>query len=143
MIRRLLADAKNTAVTDAMAEALLEQRGQQGVATILQVLGSPVCEEQEDTAFHLSMRLLQAWTKDLDVGATLEQFIELPDARPELLGALEFVGWASRDHPPTSRSFARVRELTESSELRVREAALYALEDIRRGRLRIHRTDIS
>jgi hypothetical protein len=128
IVVRLLGDAANTAVSDAMAHALLEQQRENGVLPILRVLGSPIAVRQTDTAHHLSMQLLEAWAGDVDVGAVLDRILAQSVSAPELIGALEFVEWASPDHPPERQTVSLIESLAQSLDPRVAAAASDALQ---------------
>ena len=123
VVLRLLGDASDTAVSEAMAQSLLEHRRENGVLPILRVLGSPIAELQEDTAFHLSMVLLQAWGDGVDVGGVLHETLARSAGAPELVAALEFVAWAAPVQLPGAETLSLIRTLTQHPDPLVAEAA--------------------
>ena len=140
---RLLQDPRDTAVTEAMVEALLEKRGEAAVPLIVSALASDP-DEQHDEQDHGSggdyivRGLSNARADGIDVHGAIARVVLESNDRQELVGALDAIDWFAQsggfDAPP--ELLIRLQKLVQEPYYAIRALAWQALEALSPRRTR-------
>jgi hypothetical protein len=137
IVLRLLCDARDTAVPQAMAESLVEARGEAAISLLLRALGADIPADADDhghqeAAEYTLNGLSRLWVEGVDVDAALTTTLLEAPSPQELIGALVAIQhYGSINFRRRSDAVrARLRELIAQSEYEIRALAWYALEEL-------------
>ena len=132
---RLLQDPKDTAVTEAMVEALVQERREAAVPLIVSALASDPDEQDDGEDYgsggdYIVGGLSNARADGIDVDGAIARVVLESDNRQELVGALDAIVWFTQsggfDAPP--ELLVRLQAFIQHPDYAIRALAWHALE---------------
>jgi hypothetical protein len=129
IVLRLLWDARDTGVCEAMVAALVEARADAAIPLILRALGDqPVGDDGEPADFMLR-GLVQADASGLPVEELVESVLVSSEDRLQVRGVLRALAWRA-PFGVSSAALARIRLLLSDPDRDIRDEAVLAYAEL-------------